>query len=139
MMNEHKIVIEMVVGRALPSASKLQEVLDEINRDIRMVFAHNDWYVEIKSVQVEKVIHEASSGNVFADLGLHDAVELNAHGRVGCLVVSLLRERDMEKRELAELLGVKQVDILHLMNGYFDLFSTATLLDFIARLEIGNE
>ena len=32
---------------------------------IRMGFARNDWYVEIKSVQVEKVIHEPSSGNVF--------------------------------------------------------------------------
>ncbi len=55
MMDKHKIVIEMVVGRALPSASKLSEVLDEINRDIRMDFAHNDWYAEIKSVNVEKV------------------------------------------------------------------------------------
>ena len=29
MMNEHRVVIEMVVGRALPSASMLREVLDE--------------------------------------------------------------------------------------------------------------
>ncbi len=55
MMNEHKIVIEMVVGRALPSASRLQEVLDEINRDIRMDFARSDWYAEIVNMQIEKV------------------------------------------------------------------------------------
>jgi len=62
MMNDHKIVIEMVVGRALPSASKLSEVLDEINRDIRMDFAHNDWYAEIKRVDIEKVMDTCDNG-----------------------------------------------------------------------------
>lgn len=60
-MNKHKIVIEMVVGQALPSASVLREVLDEVNRDIRMDFARNDWYAEITSVQIEKVAKQENT------------------------------------------------------------------------------
>ena len=53
-MNKHKIVIELEVDKALPSATTLRQVLEEINRDIRVEFARNDWYAEIKSVEVER-------------------------------------------------------------------------------------
>lgn len=78
---------------------------------------------------------EVSSGNIFADLGLENAEELYIRGLIGCHVVKLLQERKLKQRELADLLGVKQAEISHLMNGHFDRFTTDKLLDFLRRLE----
>ena len=78
---------------------------------------------------------EAGSGNVFADLGLDDADELHARSRIGYYVYSLLKDRGLTQREAAALLGVKQPEISHLMNGHFSRFTTDRLLDFLKRLD----
>lgn len=82
-----------------------------------------------------KIEFEESSGNVFADLGLEDAEELQARGILGFHVVQLLKDKDLKQREIAELLGIKQAEVSHLMNGHFSRFSTDKLLDFLKRLE----
>jgi len=78
---------------------------------------------------------EESSGNIFADLGLESADELHARGMIGCHVVTLLKEKNMKQRELAEVLGVKQTEVSHLLNGHFSRFTTDKLMEFIKRLE----
>ena len=40
----------------------------------------------------------------------------------------------MKQHELAELLGVKQAEISHLLNGHFSRFTTDKLLDFLKRM-----
>ena len=82
-----------------------------------------------------KIEFEESSGNVFADLGLENAEELQARGIIGFHVVQLLKDQDLKQREVAELLGIKQAEVSHLMNGHFSRFSTDKLLDFLKRLE----
>ena len=81
-----------------------------------------------------KIEFEESSGNIFADLGFEDAEELYARGLIGCYVVKLLKEKNMRQRELAELLGVKQAEISHLLNGHFSRFTIDKLLDFLKRM-----
>ena len=74
---------------------------------------------------------ENSSGNVFDDLGIDNAEELQARGMVGFHVVELLKRKDMKQREL---LGIKQTEVSHLLNGHFSRFTVDKLLDFLKRM-----
>jgi predicted XRE-type DNA-binding protein len=78
---------------------------------------------------------EEGSGNIFADLGLDDADERFARARLGFHVYELLTARKIKQREIAELLGIKQPEVSHLMNGHFNRFTTDKLLEFLKRLD----
>ena len=78
---------------------------------------------------------EEGSGNVFADLGLHDSDELYARAQIGVHVFKILKERKLKQREIAGILGIAQPDVSHLMNGHFSRFTTDKLLDFLKRLD----
>jgi predicted XRE-type DNA-binding protein len=79
----------------------------------------------------KKIKFEESTGNVFADLGLKNAEELQARGMVGFHVIELLKGKDMKQREISKLLGIKQVEVSHLLNGHFSRFTVDKLLDFL--------
>jgi predicted XRE-type DNA-binding protein len=78
---------------------------------------------------------EEGSGNVYADLGLEDADELLARAKLGFHVHKLLSEEKLKQREIADLLGIKQPEVSHLMNGHFSRFTTDKLLNFLKRLD----
>ena len=78
---------------------------------------------------------EEGSGNVFADLGLEDAGELYARAKIGFHVYQIVEDKKLTQREIASLLGIKQPEVSHLMNGHFSRFSTDKLLDFLKRLD----
>ncbi len=78
---------------------------------------------------------EEGSGNVFADLGLADADELFTRARLGFHVHKILTGRQLKQRDIATLLGIKQPEASHLMNGHFSRFTTDKLLDFLKRLD----
>jgi predicted XRE-type DNA-binding protein len=79
--------------------------------------------------------YEEGSGNVFADLGLEDAQDLFARSQLGFYIYKLLKSRNLKQREAASLLGIKQPEVSHLMNGHFSRFTTDKLLDFLKRLD----
>ncbi|MFI5458991.1 MAG: helix-turn-helix domain-containing protein [Isosphaerales bacterium] len=79
--------------------------------------------------------HEEGSGNVFADLGLPDADERLSRAKLGFHVYELLKERQLKQREIANLLGIKQPEVSHLMNGHFNRFTTDKLFEFLRRLD----
>jgi predicted XRE-type DNA-binding protein len=83
----------------------------------------------------KKPTFEKGSGNVFADLGLNDADELFARAKIGFHVFQILKEKNLPQREVASLLGIKQPEVSHLMNGHFSRFTTDKLLEFLKRLE----
>jgi predicted XRE-type DNA-binding protein len=78
---------------------------------------------------------EDGSGNVFADLGLEDAGELFARAQLGFHVYKIVKDKKLKQREIASLLGIKQPEVSHLMNGHFSRFTTDKLLDFLKRLD----
>jgi predicted XRE-type DNA-binding protein len=78
---------------------------------------------------------EEGSGNVFADLELDDSDELFARAKIGFHVYQILKRKKLAQREIAALLGIKQPEVSHLMNGHFSRFTTDKLLDFLKRLE----
>ena len=45
-----------------------------------------------------------------------------------------MNEKNLKQREIAELLGIKQPEVSHLMNGRFNRFTTDKLLAFLKRL-----
>lgn len=78
---------------------------------------------------------EEGSGNVFADLGLKNADQLLARAQIGLHVFEILKQQKLKQREIAEVLGIAQPDVSHLMNGHFSRFTTDKLLDFLKRLD----
>jgi len=77
---------------------------------------------------------EESSGNIFADLELEDAEELFVRSQLGFHVLKILKDKKVKQREMADILGIKQPDVSHIMNGHFSRFTTDKLLDFLKRL-----
>lgn len=82
----------------------------------------------------KQIEFEKSTGNVFADLELKDAEELQARGLIGFHVIKLLKDKEMKQREIAELLEIKQAEVSHLLNGHFSRFTVDKLLDFLKRM-----
>jgi predicted XRE-type DNA-binding protein len=78
---------------------------------------------------------EAGSGNVFKDLGLKDADQLLARAQIGFHIYKILEGKQLKQREIADVLGIAQPDVSHLMNGHFSRFTTDKLLDFLRRLD----
>ena len=82
-----------------------------------------------------KIEFEESSGNIYANLGLEDAEELDTRAQIGYHVFTLVNKKNLKQREIAYLLDIKQTEVSHLMNGHFSRFSTDKLLDFLKRLD----
>lgn len=89
----------------------------------------------MKKNERKKIEFEQGSGNVFADLGLTDADELYARAQIGFGVYKVLKGKKLKQREVADLLGIPQPEVSHLMNGHFSRFTTDKLLDFLKRLD----
>jgi len=88
----------------------------------------------MKSKKRRTIKFEEGSGNVFADLGLKDADQLLARAQIGYHVFKILTDQKLKQREIANILGIAQPDVSHLMNGHFSRFTTDKLLDFLKRL-----
>jgi predicted XRE-type DNA-binding protein len=48
--------------------------------------------------------------------------------RIGFHVFKILAEKELKQREIADVLGIAQLDVSHLMNGYFSRFTTDKML-----------
>lgn len=83
----------------------------------------------------EEIEMYEGSGNVYADLELEDADELLTRSQIGFLVFKILETRSLKQLEIANILGIAQPDVSHLMNGHFSRFTTDKLLDFLKRLD----
>ena len=83
---------------------------------------------------IKNIEFKQGSGNVFADLGLNNAEELQARGMIGAHIVELLKSKGLKQKEISNLLGIKQVEVSHLLNGHFSRFSIDKLLDFLKSI-----
>jgi len=76
----------------------------------------------------------ASSGNVFADLGLPDADELAAKADLARRVRQLIEARGLSQREAAPLVGVSQPDLSNLYRRRLNGFSIERLSRMLVAL-----
>jgi predicted XRE-type DNA-binding protein len=83
----------------------------------------------------QKAVHFGEgSGNVFADLGLEDSGELYTRAQIGIHVFKTIKDRKLKRRQIAEILGITQRDVSHLMNGHFSRFTGDKLREVLKRL-----
>jgi predicted XRE-type DNA-binding protein len=77
---------------------------------------------------------EASSGNVFADLGLPDAIDRDTKVRLAVKINKLFAAQRLNQVRAAALLDISQPKISALKNYRLDGFSVERLMNFIAAL-----
>jgi len=77
----------------------------------------------------------ASSGNVFADLGLPDAEEALAKAEIATRICDIIAERKLSQAQAAALLGIDQPKVSALMRGRLDGFSSDRLFRFLTALD----
>lgn len=83
---------------------------------------------------VEGMAVEASSGNVFADLGLADADKLQIKSGLTVEIAKAIRERGLTQAEAAKRMGLTQPKVSGLLRGEFSNFSERKLMDCLNRL-----
>jgi predicted XRE-type DNA-binding protein len=71
---------------------------------------------------------QASSGNVFFDLGRPDAEEALARVRLAQQIAAVIERQDLSQTEAAALMGLDQPKVSALMRGRLSGFSTDRLL-----------
>jgi len=77
---------------------------------------------------------EASSGNVFADLGLPDSVELDTKVRLAIEIVRALDDRELSQVAAAKVLGINQPKVSALRRYKLEGFSVERLMTFLTAL-----
>jgi predicted XRE-type DNA-binding protein len=79
----------------------------------------------------------ASSGNVFADLGLPDADDRLLKARLAVVVGDTIARLRLSQSAAAERLGITQPDVSNLVRGRLRGYSLERLLEFARAL--GND
>lgn len=75
-----------------------------------------------------------SSGNVFADLGLPDAEELDTKVRLGAAICRIVERRGLTQAQVATVLGINQPKVSALLHYKLEGFSVERLLRFLTAL-----
>jgi predicted XRE-type DNA-binding protein len=77
---------------------------------------------------------EASSGNVFADLGLPDADKLKIKSGLVIEIRKAMRRLDLTQAAAAKRMGITQPKVSDMMRGDFTNLSERKLMDCLNRL-----
>jgi len=80
-----------------------------------------------------------SSGNVFADMGLPDAAELQTKARLCAAITQIVVREKMTQAEVAEKLGINQPKVSALLNYKLEGFSVERLMHFLVFLGLDVE
>lgn len=75
-----------------------------------------------------------SSGNVFADMGLPDAAELDIKARLGAILNSIIERRRLTQAEVAATLAINQRKVFAILHGELEDFSVEHLMHFLVAL-----
>ena len=76
----------------------------------------------------------ASSGNVFADLGLPEPDDLLAKANLALAIRRTIELRGLTQKQAAQILGLDQPKVSLIVNGRLDGFSTERLMRFLTEL-----
>ena len=75
-----------------------------------------------------------SSGNVFADMGLPDAAELDTKARLGAALNQIVERQRLTQAEIATALGINQPKVSALLHYKLEGFSVESLMHFLVAL-----
>ena len=82
----------------------------------------------------ERITVTMGSGNVFADLGLPNPEERLAKAQLALEISRLIERRGLTQRAAAQLMGVDQPKVSHLLHGRLAGYSTERLIGFVRAL-----
>src|ERR1700693_4249839 len=82
----------------------------------------------------EEIKLTMGSGNVFADMGLHNAEELLFKADLVIAIRRIIEKRHLSQSGAAEIVGIDQPKISALMSGDTRGFSTDRLIKILTRL-----
>jgi predicted XRE-type DNA-binding protein len=77
---------------------------------------------------------EPGSGNVFRDLGLSDAEELELKSELAILIARRIRSLGLTQQKAARLMGLDQPKVSALIRGHLEKFSRERLCELLRRL-----
>ena len=75
-----------------------------------------------------------SSGNVFSDMNLPDAAELDTKARLGAAICRIVERRRLTQAEVAAALAINQPKVSALLNYKLEGFSVERLMRFLVVL-----
>lgn len=78
---------------------------------------------------------EHGTGNVFADLGMPDAIERQTKTRLALAISDIVKARKLRQAAAATVLGIPQPKVSALLNYRLDGFSVERLMSFLTRLD----
>jgi predicted XRE-type DNA-binding protein len=91
-------------------------------------------YIRFGGESMSRTIIRRSSGNVYQDLGLPNAEEMQAKAALVSRLVSILNNKKWTQEKAAEVLGIPQSKISLLSRGHFSGFSLGKLMKLLNRL-----
>ncbi|ELY7487940.1 helix-turn-helix domain-containing protein [Cronobacter turicensis] len=77
---------------------------------------------------------ERSNGNVYDDLGLIDAEEMQLKAQLAMAISDILKARGLTQQEAARLLGMTQPKLSQLLRGQFRGISETKMMACLMRL-----
>lgn len=77
---------------------------------------------------------EKSTGNVYADLGLPDAEEMQVKAQLAAKISEIIKRRKWTQQVASEVLGMTQSKLSLMLRGQFRGISEAKMLDCLTRL-----
>ncbi len=83
----------------------------------------------------DEILVTASSGNVFADLGINNAEKTLAKAKIGNRICELINERQLTLYTASELLGISEEKISILISGLLQEFDSDQLFQFLNYLD----
>lgn len=75
-----------------------------------------------------------SSGNIFADMGLPDAAELDTKARLGAAINRIVQRRGLTQAQIATALEINQPKVSALLHYKLEGFSVERLMNFLVAL-----
>jgi predicted XRE-type DNA-binding protein len=82
----------------------------------------------------EMIEIEKGAANVYEDLGLRDAAEMQVKATLAAKIGEIIKHRRMTQIEAAEILGIPQPKLSGMLRGQFRGISEAKMLECMNRL-----
>jgi len=77
---------------------------------------------------------EKSSGNVYSDLEIPDAGEMQVKARLATKIGEIIKHRHLTQQQAADILGMTQPKLSNMLRGQFRGVSEAKMLECLNRL-----
>lgn len=77
---------------------------------------------------------DVSSGNVYADIGLENAEEMQIKAQLATAISNIIKSRQLTQAQAAKLLGMTQPKLSNMLRGQFRGISEVKMIDCLTRL-----